>query len=304
MQLLKYNKKFTFEPFGLNNMGATCYWNAIFQSLISCTSLMETLKNNDVKNNNILSFMKKIQEILYIQTGQYNSKLLPLLNKSSSFAWKMMFDKSQKRKDNVLFTSGQQCASEGFYLFLDMLDDVNFTQLFEHRISRDIKCGKCNNIISKIREEYSTITIDINEEEKKEEKEFNIKKHIQGHYDVVKDFKCKICSDTSDKKRKNTFVMVPEILVVMLKRYNNNNRKLNHVIKLPEIFTLDTGNKERKIKYKAVSQIEHSGGTGSGHYWAICKRKDKWYNLNDSSISPSKFETNSNTYIIFYHVYQ
>ena len=43
MNLKKYNTEYTVEPFGFKNLGATCYFNAMVQSLLSCSSFNEAI---------------------------------------------------------------------------------------------------------------------------------------------------------------------------------------------------------------------------------------------------------------------
>ena len=42
----KYDPDSELEPFGFNNMGATCYFNSMLQSMLSCTSFVNILLRN------------------------------------------------------------------------------------------------------------------------------------------------------------------------------------------------------------------------------------------------------------------
>lgn len=56
-------------------------------------------------------------------------------------------------------------------------------------------------------------------------------------------------------------------------------------------------------KYDLFAVSQHYGGTGGGHYTAVCKNIDgKWYGYNDSSVSNSSggSAVSSAAYVLFY----
>ena len=59
--LIKFNELYSLVPFGLYNNNILCYFNALLQSLFSCTSINEYLLNNENKfsNNNFIKLYKK-----------------------------------------------------------------------------------------------------------------------------------------------------------------------------------------------------------------------------------------------------
>ena len=56
-------------------------------------------------------------------------------------------------------------------------------------------------------------------------------------------------------------------------------------------------------KYDLFAVSQHYGGTGGGHYTAVCKNYDgNWYRYNDSSVSHTSPDNavNSSAYVLFY----
>ena len=56
-------------------------------------------------------------------------------------------------------------------------------------------------------------------------------------------------------------------------------------------------------KYDLFAVSQHFGGTGGGHYTAVCKNFDgRWYSYNDSSCSSSSSGNvvTSAAYVLFY----
>ena len=102
----------------------------------------------------------------------------------------------------------------------------------------------------------------------------------------------KILNDKTDEKEeaeKNIrFWSLPEVLVVTIKRFDNNGRKNQQMVDFP-LENLDM--REHIVGYDKDSYIydlygicNHSGGTAGGHYTAYVKNaNDKWYHFNDTN---------------------
>mgnify|MGYP001159965887 CR=1 FL=1 len=84
------------------------------------------------------------------------------------------------------------------------------------------------------------------------------------------------------------FWSLPEILVITLKRFNNNNRKNQRFIDFP-LEDLDmreyiVGYDKESYKYDLYGICNHSGGSAGGHYTAFVKNANgKWYHFNDTN---------------------
>lgn len=90
-------------------------------------------------------------------------------------------------------------------------------------------------------------------------------------------------------KKQINFWSTPNILIVILKRFNNEGERINSRITFP----LKDLNLEKYCagygKYKSIYDLyaicNHSGEANFGHYWAYCKnRNGKWYNYNDTEV--------------------
>jgi ubiquitin C-terminal hydrolase len=337
MNLIKYNKNNELKPTGFHNIGSTCYFNSILQGMISCTSFLDKIisvyesevndvNKSDTKNQNPLL------ELLYqfIKKSKYKNNID--VSRYSSVIWKTMiiYLTNTRGIDVKNFASGQQCAREGFHYLLESLDEFKSIQnLFSHRYQTNIYCPECKEWVSKKECDYSLFeihpTLFIPQIDKFMHYDKNYKYDnltmqdylLKQNSFIDKDFKCpnKKCKLSTEKFSTNILTRAPEILVIMSKKYIIN-RKINVFTDFPETICFngydytdkkdaDKKNKDKSCKmvYKAVAQIEHSGGIDSGHYYTICKRDGGWYILNDNSIleTPGFLPTN-NTYIVFYHI--
>ena len=107
--------------------------------------------------------------------------------------------------------------------------------------------------------------------------------------------------------KKIQFWNFPDILIISLKRFNNNGRKIQKLVNFP-IENLDlskyvVGYNKNKYNYSLYGIANHTGGTAGGHYFAYVKNANgKWYNFNDTSVKEMKiFDLISpKAYLLFY----
>lgn len=92
-----------------------------------------------------------------------------------------------------------------------------------------------------------------------------------------------------DAKRSLSFWKLPKYLIIHLKRFRNNLRKIDSLIQFP-IKDLDMAkyckNTREKSKYDLISVGNHIGfSSNAGHYFSMNKNKDgKWLIHNDSNV--------------------
>jgi ubiquitin C-terminal hydrolase len=313
------------QPFGFHNLGATCYFNALVQSLLSCPSFTKELMRDDKYKNNPISstFIELIETSTYYndlceknndpdpEIVATASETKHKLNKFGAKIWKKMIVKlsSEKKIKPQSFMQGMQCAGEGYHYLLESMEKFQALQnLFLHRYKSLIHCFTCDDWVSNVNCLYSLFEVDPHFQTEQLDKfkdyhinPINMNEFIskQSGY-VDKDFQCSKCKTREERFRVNLLVMVPEILVVMAKKFTVE-QKLDVNTDFPTHMQFN-GSKNKPMIYEAVAQIEHTGGRDGGHYWAICKRRGGWFELNDMNVLPSKFQPTKNTYIVMYNL--
>jgi ubiquitin C-terminal hydrolase len=193
---------------------------------------------------------------------------------------------------------------------MESLDEFgHIKNIFLHRYKTLIRCHKCDKWISDVENMYSIFEVqpDLKNEQLEKFKKYDtnttvsMKQFLTKQSSFVdKNYICSVCKNADEKYTIHCLVMVPEVLVVLSKKYTAN-KKLNIFTDFPYQLTFD-GKDGDTLVYEAVSQIEHSGELNGGHYWAISKRKNGWFTLNDNNINSTKFKPTNNTYIVFYHL--
>ena len=100
----------------------------------------------------------------------------------------------------------------------------------------------------------------------------------------------------------------PNILILSLQRIDRRGYKIKSDVSFPDELDLskyiDTDCfKDNDIKYTLYAIGNHSGSINFGHYYAYIKiNNEKWYEYNDSCVSPYPVSngSSSSAYVLFY----
>jgi len=123
-------------------------------------------------------------------------------------------------------------------------------------------------------------------------------------------YKCEQCHQESEANKKIEIYHVPKILIIHLKRFNNN-KKIDTMIEFP-LNNLDIKNyiksSDTISKYDLFGVINHYGSLEYGHYTSYCLNyhDNNWYEYNDRIVNKIQKEkekeiiVNKNAYILFY----
>lgn len=81
-------------------------------------------------------------------------------------------------------------------------------------------------------------------------------------------------------------------------------RKLRGILSgsrpIPPALTFD--GKGHTRRYQLCAMIKHVGATPqSGHYWCVCRRGNDWYRANDSHVSPTKYSAELTDVIVAFY---
>uniref|UniRef100_A0A8C5NFV1 Ubiquitin carboxyl-terminal hydrolase n=1 Tax=Gouania willdenowi TaxID=441366 RepID=A0A8C5NFV1_GOUWI len=107
---------------------------------------------------------------------------------------------------------------------------------------------------------------------------------------------CPNCKQHQQATKKLDLWSLPPVLVVHLKRFSYSRYMRDKLDSLVDFPLRDLDMSEFLINpnagpclYDLIAVSNHYGGMGGGHYTAYAKNKDdgKWYNFDDSSVSPA-----------------
>ena len=113
--------------------------------------------------------------------------------------------------------------------------------------------------------------------------------------------------DKQDINKNTIFWSLPQILIIDIKRFNNNNRKINKVVHSP-LINVDfskyiKGYKAETFIYDLFGICNHSGGCAGGHYTSYIKNaNNKWYEFNDTTVREISVDkvVSEKSYAFFY----
>lgn len=315
---MDFDEKYLPPAFGSNNIGSTCYFNSMFQMLLSCTSLTKVFQENKhnavyLANPVAVTYMNILDDI-----ARGNLSTMP---NAAPNLWHSIINHLRSKGEQKHFGHGQEDTHESFQMLMECWETLpDVMKLFVHIDNIHNFCTSCeqwdNDPNKSAREEkltFFSVTPSFRNE-LPEHLTRRIKSTIPGGelssilrqqltYNI--DFICQnplppkidspegqvICRSKAEKIKLVTLRYVPTILIVVCLKYAG---KVNS----PFPPTLTIGPK----RYKAVAHIIHSGDIGGGHYYAKAQRSSGWFTLNDSSVSPCEsFTPEEGTYVVAYH---
>ena len=186
--------------------------------------------------------------------------------------------------------------SEEYFLYLVLKPDTIYS-------IPKIKIDSCENVDGPDYKKQETLTLD-------DLLEFFCS---DEYLDDDNEWTCSKCKNKVKAKKNFSLYFLPRILIICLKRfsreqsyfisYSKNNDLINFPLENLDLGKYVCGPDKNYSKYDLFAVSQHFGGTGGGHYTAVCKNYDgKWYDYNDSSCSLSSPESvvSSSAYVLFY----
>ena len=156
------------------------------------------------------------------------------------------------------------------------------------------------------------------EEEKKEEEEEedyrnqNLTKSLinfckEEQLKQGNEWYCNVCKEHVLPKIKMDIYYLPKILIICFKRFikgslEKNGENIDFPIDNFDMKDLMIGPDKDHSVYDLFAVSQHYGSTVGGHYTAVCKNGNDWYNYDDSSVSKTSAKSvlTSAAYVLFY----
>lgn len=137
-----------------------------------------------------------------------------------------------------------------------------------------------------------------------------LKEELKG--EDIEGYSCDTCSPVRTTAHRDAAIWrLPQTLVICLKRFTYDGRKIHTRVKVPTVepcnlkalFSEESPEKDAITDYSLRSIVDHHGGAGGGHYTAQCKDKlsSAWYVYDDENTHPIAAPmVGESTYVLFY----
>lgn len=295
-----YHKAMTLLIFGLTNTAANCYFNSLMQCLLMTDNFNQPLlaeqepnilNHLEKENSHFIAYYKVLKYIREYNNGKGNKEKKVIFNLKG--VRKIFIEQSTQFREDLQGDSG-----EFLTYFLDKIHEEikrdsatsTITDIFNIKMAQEVFCNSCkhqnltyqNNLQLFVTPKESTDIAD------------SIREEIDGTAENIAGFVCEKCQGT-DCIQRQKIAQWPEILIVIIKRYH----LINTSVTVPYSINIV----EKNIEYKLYGAVCHRGSLNSGHYWAVCNKKDKWYIFDDDMIRPIpniSHQYFTRAYVLFY----
>ena len=328
---------------GLSNLGNTCFINSCMQVLSHTYELNDFLNLEKYKNR----LNKKEDSILLLEWDNLRKLLWSENCIVSPMKFLNVIQKIASSKGQELFTGFNQNDLPEFLIFIidcfhnALTRKVEMNIVGEELNEKDKMAVKCfetiknmysndyseiwnlfygihisqivlletNEVMSIRPEPYFIINLPIPYNNKSPTLYDCFDLYVEGE---ILDGENKVFYEKTNKKedvRKNiTFWSFPTILVIDIKRFNQQNRKNQMLITFPlenlDLSKYVSGYNKKSFVYDLYGVCNHSGGVSGGHYTSFVKNANgKWYHFNDISVSEVSLEQqiiSTKAYCFFY----
>ncbi|XP_072315075.1 ubiquitin carboxyl-terminal hydrolase 47-like [Eucyclogobius newberryi] len=269
---------------GLVNQGVTDYLNSVLQVLFMTEDFRERVKRNNAGEEHI---DKELRD-LFIDLEEHVAN-------TSKITTKLKITNVHEQRD----------AAEHYEKIL-RLTSPEASQIFHGELLNTNTCKKCNTKTESPAGfwQLPLPLVDNNNEYSVEKgiEDFFRSSEISGDDQMY----CETCDEKCDAVLDCGVKHHPEVLVLLLKRFEFDYRYMTYVKVKQPVNVPNTLQISGNQSYELYALVEHSGELRYGHYISTIRSQDdgKWYQFNDSQVAPHKappaLERSRSAYLLFY----
>lgn len=322
------------RPFGLVNLGNTCYINTSLQCILRSPSFRSFCVNsgNELGKESLVHRLRQLCAENVKGEGKLVLKPLGLVNILESKLGSMMVIRRQNDMHEFLSLMIQKLVEEvgvklpkGFkieeedaggqsrvYLALKRFCDDAWVQSHRHEWSAlvdilygqtvsQIVCSHCQ----KIHHNFAPfLMLDVPVKPNLEE---SIKEYMSPEPTEVDGWRCDGCKKTSASERAMKIWRLPRTLFISFKRFDARMNKIQGDVAIPQTMPWLSDyvlGPDRIREYELIAVGHHYGSIMGGHYAASVRGEEStWYFVDDDHVRKVNSQTPrfDNAYLLVYH---
>lgn len=309
---------------GIANVGNTCGINTFIQCIGHTPRLKNIIKNLDCSNSKLANEFQSVLNIVW-KESEDNDKYICIP--------KGLVREIYTSFRDILIPHQQHDLCELFVLIIDKIAIDTSTEINNEYITSNSVINKINKIINNYNnnktskllkciqgiqlsilncescgyqqinpEVFITLMLDIPNSNTKIKFNSVFCKYFEK--EAISEWRCDKCKNTACAHKIMQLWKAPNVLIIVLKRFDSNLNKINTAIDIPNDLTFSKGsilkNIDLECSYKLMAVGNHTGSYRGGHYYALCKNNDSWYIYNDNHVSSSSEFDIQDAYMLFY----
>lgn len=281
-------------PVGLKNIGNSCYMNAILQALFNVSEIRSKIKAEQKDGHQIVKILSSIMN----ETNMDKSEGLLKRFRKEVF-------KIKGKGELVQGEYAQHDAQEFLRIILDLLKwkpvktHTYFTTKVGNRSSKTQLESHISIALKDKNNFQETLNLHFATEQMKADG------ILISTYKAVFDGKAHKFREWQQAIRLEA--PFPDNLIVHLKRFDNDRRKINQPIQFPANGLVEIKSGDNKISYEIMAYVNHLGTSSSGgHYTSHIKNdrdpvgKERWIHCDDGDVGESQpLNPEKEAYLIF-----
>jgi ubiquitin C-terminal hydrolase len=311
---------------GLNNIGNTCYMNAILQALFTLPDFIRGIsKSKDVLSIELKKLFNDMENRQVCHPSEFRSKFVNLYADFNNYQQHDSPNFINSLFDHISSHNSMKLQAKLPKFYDDdtieemviksntskrIIDGYNFIwDMFGYETITIRRCDTCFNIITKKvtpANEMMILAISPGAKTLNDLINSNFKPETLTENLGI----CKFHKQQISQTLIQYIYSFGKYLHIQLKRFEtvieskNNNaiyvaKKIETVIDIPQTLKI-MSESQGEMEYELLSTVYHRGQFGSGHYYSVCKRKDGFYIFDDERTYKVNNVTSENAYEIFY----
>ncbi|XP_065874124.1 ubiquitin carboxyl-terminal hydrolase 17-like isoform X2 [Euphorbia lathyris] len=291
------------RPFGLKNCGNSCYANTVLQCLAFTRPLtsyfVRGLHSNACQKRDWCFICEFEFLILKAREGQSSLSPIRILSKIQNIGSHLGNFREEDAHEFLRYavdTMQSVCLGEARAQGPCGEDTTLVGLTFGGYLRSKITCMRCLGKSERF-ERIMDLTVEIGGNiETLEEAlaQFTADETLDGENEYC----CSRCKSYVKAKKKLTVLEAPNILTIVLKRFQSRNfGKLNKSVRFPEILNMAPymcGRSDRSAQYGLYAVVVHRNrmnDASAGHYVCYIKTsRGQWFGINDSVVMPVELE--------------